>query len=1425
MKRLSKTLLILVSIFTLVFTPLLVKATETEVVIEDPTPDSTGPVLQSLTVSSNEATPDNLVKITAEASDDLSGVREIYVYYKKPSGYTESSYLYLNQTTKKYEGNLQVDTYDEAGEWVLDRVTLYDQKDNSRTIVDLNDTRGYSDKMDFSPYTITVSGVIEKEDTTPPIVNNVNISSQYVKPGETLKVTADVSDDISGVDSVQVTYLKPSGKYRYVYLYLNQTTGKYEGDLKIDQYDELDEWKFYRISAWDNLDNYSYVYDNSASASSGYEKRDFSANHFIVSETTPDLIGPVLDSLAISLEQASSNGAIIKLTAKISDALSGVSYFQAVYQKPSGRSVSIYFGYNSTTGKYEGQLPIDKYDELGLYKLIYINIYDNKDNEKLIYDSSYGSSYALNKQNFEKFHFTVRGVITVPPPGPFSITFSEKQVELTPGQSYQSNLTLNMTDETTKDVTSQSSGTVYTSSNPTVVKIDGNGLISVDPNAEPGEVRIEAENSRLYAEMKVVIPGVDVTPSESLSVSPLKLSLASGQSKQLNVVASLATGDKDVTAGSTGTTYSSTDTAIATVTSNGLITISPEAKQGATVDILIKHNSLESKSTVTVTGPPTVKNLAMTPTNASVLVTRTKGETVQLSVGATMSDGTSKDVTAGTNGTTYKSLDTNRATVDENGLVSILPNALSGSVTIIATNNNIQVKSIIDVTGPPTLESIELESPIPTTLEQEGSHQISAIKANWSDGTQTDVTSEVTYESSVTTRMTVTSTGLIEAVEGASGGSYIYVKYGGKTLTTLVQLKEPPTLTNIELESQIPTTLDQGGSHQISSVKANWSDGTQTDVTSEATYESSVSSRMTVTSTGLIEAVEGATGGTYIYVRYGGKVLTALVKLEEPPTLTSIELVSPIPSTIEQNGSYQITGVKANWSDGTQTDITSDATYESSVATRMTVTSGGLIEAVDGASGGSYIYVKYGGKTLTTLIQLEEPPTLTSIELESPIPPTLAQGGSHQISSVKANWSDGTQTDVSLEATYESTVTTRMTVTSGGLIEAVDGASGGSYIYVKYGGKTITTLIQLEEPPTLTSIELASPIPPTLAQGGSHQISSVKANWSDGTQTDVSSEATYESSVTTRVTVTSGGLIEAVDGASGGSYIYVKYGGKTITTLVKLEAPPTLTSIELASPISPTLARDGSHQITGVKANWSDGTQTDVTSEATYESSVTTRMTVTSGGLIEAVNGASGSSYIYVKYGGKTLTALVTLETPPTLTSIELSNPIPPTLAQDGSHQITGVKANWSDGTQTDVTSEAIYESSVTTRMTVTSGGLIEAVNGATGGSYIYVKYGGKTLSTLVNLENPPTLLSIELENPIPTTLSPGGSHQISNVKANWSDGSQTDVTSQAIFVSSVPSRMTVTSTGLIEAVDGATGGSYIYVKYGGKTLTSLVRL
>ena len=94
------------------------------------------------------------------------------------------------------------------------------------------------------------------------------------------------------------------------------------------------------------------------------------------------------------MEQVSNNSALVKLTAEGSDQLSGVISFYANYTKPSGKSISVYFSYNSTSGKYEGSIPIDRYDELGTWKLSSINIQDNKDNYRSIADllNNYSSS-------------------------------------------------------------------------------------------------------------------------------------------------------------------------------------------------------------------------------------------------------------------------------------------------------------------------------------------------------------------------------------------------------------------------------------------------------------------------------------------------------------------------------------------------------------------------------------------------------------------------------------------------------------------------------------------------------------------------------------------------------------------------------------------------------------------------------------------------------------------------------------------------------------------------------------------------------------------------------------------------------------------------------------------------------------------------
>ncbi|MDM5332438.1 hypothetical protein QUF56_04295 [Ureibacillus composti] len=714
------------------------------------------------------------------------------------------------------------------------------------------------------------------------------------------------------------------------------------------------------------------------------------------------------------------------------------------------------------------------------------------------------------------------------------------------------------------------------------------------------------------------------------------------------------------------------------------------------------------------------------------------GDTKQLSVTAFMKNGTTEDVTAAEKGTTYSSSNPELVSVNSDGKIIVEETAITDTTVYIRAYyngemdtatikiNKVDEKSLIEI----------ITDPIPSALEQGKTHQISGIMAIWSDSSETEVGSEVSFESSEPTKIIVSTSGLIEAVPGATGSSYIYVKYGGKSIRTLVTLITPPTIESIELSSAIPAILEQNGSYQISDVLANWSDGTQTTITSGLTYESSDTNKVTVSSTGLIEAVPGAIGSSYISVKYEGKSIRTLVALEELPIPLGIALSESIPASMPQGGSYQIKDVLVNWSNGTQTPVTTGLTYESSAPTKLTVSSTGLIEAIPGAIGSSYISVKYEGKSIRTLVALEEPPTPLGIALSEPIPATIPHAGNYQIKDVLVNWSNGTQTPVTTGITYESSAPTKLTVSSTGLIEAIPGAIGSSYISVKYEGKSIRALVALEEPPTPLNIELSEPIPATIPHAGNYQIKDVLVNWSNGTQTPVTTGITYESSAPTKLTVSSTGLIQAIPGAIGSSYISVKYEGKSIRTLVALEALPTPLSIELSESIPATIPHAGNYQIKDVLVNWSNGTQTPVTTGITYESSAPTKLTVSPTGLIEAIPGAIGSSYISVKYEGKSIRTLMALEGPPTPLSIELSESLPATIPQGGNYQIKDVLVNWSNGIQTPVTTGITYESSAPTKLTVSSTGLIEALPGVIGSAYIYVKYGGKSYRSLVRIND-----------------------------------------------------------------------------------------
>ena len=197
--------------------------------------DITPPTLNSFTVSAKEATVGDKVKISADVTDDLTGVQYVFVYYSNPNDTgSKSVILYYNSTTGKYEGTFNVGQYDAEGEWKIRQIYVSDKQDNHYNY--FNGTSTYksptSEYRDLSDYDINVYGT--SSDVTPPTLNSFTVSAKEATVGDKVKISADVTDDLSGVQYVFVYYSNPNDTgSKSVILYYNSTTGKYEGSFNV----------------------------------------------------------------------------------------------------------------------------------------------------------------------------------------------------------------------------------------------------------------------------------------------------------------------------------------------------------------------------------------------------------------------------------------------------------------------------------------------------------------------------------------------------------------------------------------------------------------------------------------------------------------------------------------------------------------------------------------------------------------------------------------------------------------------------------------------------------------------------------------------------------------------------------------------------------------------------------------------------------------------------------------------------------------------------------------------------------------------------------------------------------------------------------------------------------------------------------------
>jgi len=456
------------------------------------------------------------------------------------------------------------------------------------------------------------------------------------------------------------------------------------------------------------------------------------------------------------------------------------------------------------------------------------------------------------------------------------IQFDSAEIEVEAGKTHQLKVLADYSDGTQQEISLPCDQLTLKSSSSANVTVDELALVSVAETAVVGkEFKVTGVYGGFTATVvvKVMEPSVKV---ESIEITPADLKIMQGDSQALTVHAVYNTGDKqDITAATSGITYKSNSTSIAKVDADGTVTVSDTAAVGSQATITVLYRSFVEKITVTVDG------VAITGIEADVEeVSIEPGQTHQLVIYENYSDGSQKDITDATHGTTYTSTNKSVANVDANGLITVADTAVAGTkVTIKAFNGSYYDLVTVIVDGI-LLDGIEAD--VDTIDIEQGETYTLETYAVYSDGSKVKLdptVDAVTFASNKKSTVAVDAQGKISVVDTATVGSTatITVMYNGYSAKVVVTVLEASNTIEYLEAKESPLRIKPGASKDLV-VEAVYTDGSRKDISlnqGEATYKSASSSIATVTTDGTVTVKDTAAIGkeTTITVTYRGHIL------------------------------------------------------------------------------------------------------------------------------------------------------------------------------------------------------------------------------------------------------------------------------------------------------------------------------------------------------------------------------------------------------------------------------------------------------------------------------------------------------------------------------------------------------------------------
>lgn len=845
-------------------------------------------------------------------------------------------------------------------------------------------------------------------------------------------------------------------------------------------------------------------------------------------------------------------------------------------------------------------------------------------------------------------------------PSPIT-TQGSSSVQLAKGNQQQYVATATYANGKTADITSEVS---WETSDATIASIDSQGMVTA---VTEGSVTVSASSSNVSSNTaQLTVTEAELT---ALQITPAVASIAKGQTQQY-----VATGTytDDTTADITGTvTWSSSATNIAAITNTGLVTGTSEGDSTISAS---KGAITSNTATVTVTSAVLSSLQISTPSN-----TLAKGMVKTLTAVATYSDNSTTDVTTTA---TWLSSDESILTISSDGVAHAVA---VGNATVTASLNGVSSNSQVITVSTAELTSIQV-TPAVTTIAKGLTQQYKAI-GTYTDSSTVDITDAVSWSSSNTAQATVSTSGLVTAVD--VGNVDILATDADTGINQSATLTvSAAQLSAIQINAS-KSSIAKGTSLQYQAI-GTYTDNSTVDISQQVSWHSSDAAIATISSAGAVFAV--AEGNVTISA-FSDDIASNNASLAiTAAEITSIQVTPAVTSVAIGNSvQYQAT---ATFTDSTTQDITAAVDWSSSNTTMVTIDADGLATAVvyaDATVGDVQITASKSAVSSNSATLTVTAAILTAIQV-TPATTSIPNGLTQQYKAI-GTYSDASTVDITDSVSWQSSVSAA-TIDDAGLATAT--ATGNTTISANLNGVNSNNATLTVTAAELTKIDI-TPVTVSVAQGLTQQYLATGTYTDDSTQ-NITGSVSWNSSDTDVATISTTGLAQTVAAGNTTISATVVSAGVNSNAASLTVTPVALMSIEI-SPEDASIAK-GLNQQYSATGHYSDSTTQDLTDSVSWSSS-TGVTTISATGLAQGV--AVGSASITATLNdvsnstGLTITAAevngVTIE--PTVTSLMVGN------GRVLQYQAT---ATFTDGSSADITSTASWTSSNTDAATIDAG-------------------------------------------------------------------------------------------------------------------------